>query len=80
MKKSLFLTMLLALAGCSSKNATTTSQSPAPASATSGTPAAAETYTCSMHPEIIADKPGKCPKCHMDLIVKKQVNTSFLMD
>ncbi len=25
-------------------------------------------YTCSMHPEIISDKPGKCPKCGMDLI------------
>lgn len=21
------------------------------------------TYTCPMHPEIHADKPGKCPKC-----------------
>lgn len=25
-------------------------------------------YTCSMHPEIHADKPGKCPKCGMTLI------------
>ncbi len=25
-------------------------------------------YTCSMHPQIIRDKPGKCPICHMDLI------------
>ena len=25
-------------------------------------------YTCPMHPEIISDKPGKCPKCGMDLI------------
>ncbi len=25
-------------------------------------------YTCSMHPQIRADKPGKCPICHMDLI------------
>ena len=28
------------------------------------------TYTCSMHPEITSDKPGKCPKCGMDLIQK----------
>ena len=29
-------------------------------------------YTCSMHPEIISDKPGKCPKCgDMELIEKK---------
>ena len=29
------------------------------------------TYTCSMHPEVKSDKPGKCPKCGMDLIEKK---------
>ncbi|MCZ2085810.1 MAG: lipoprotein, partial [Flavobacteriales bacterium] len=28
------------------------------------------TYTCPMHPEIISDKPGKCPKCGMDLVLK----------
>ena len=28
-------------------------------------------YTCSMHPEVTSDKPGKCPKCNMDLIEKK---------
>jgi hypothetical protein len=27
-------------------------------------------YTCSMHPEITSKKPGKCPKCGMDLIKK----------
>ncbi|OSZ77148.1 hypothetical protein CAP36_12090 [Chitinophagaceae bacterium IBVUCB2] len=30
-----------------------------------------KTYTCSMHPEIISDKPGKCPKCGMELIERK---------
>ena len=29
------------------------------------------TYTCPMHPEIHATKPGKCPKCGMDLIKEK---------
>ena len=24
-------------------------------------------YTCPMHPEIVKDKPGSCPKCGMDL-------------
>ena len=28
-------------------------------------------YTCPMHPEVTSDKPGKCPKCGMDLVVKK---------
>ena len=24
-------------------------------------------YQCEMDPEVISDKPGKCPKCGMDL-------------
>lgn len=28
-------------------------------------------YTCSMHPEVIQDAPGNCPKCGMKLIEKK---------
>ena len=25
-------------------------------------------YTCTMHPDVSADKPGLCPKCGMDLV------------
>ena len=32
---------------------------------------ASVTYTCPMHPEIHADKPGKCPKCGMTLVKEK---------
>jgi hypothetical protein len=28
-------------------------------------------YTCPEHPEVVMDKPGKCPKCGMDLVEKK---------
>jgi RND family efflux transporter MFP subunit len=31
-------------------------------------PAAKRLYTCPMHPDVISDKPGKCPKCGMDLV------------
>ena len=31
-------------------------------------------YTCPMHPEVITDKPGKCPKCGMDLAPLKEPN------
>ncbi len=31
-----------------------------------------ELWTCSMHPEIIRDKPGNCPICGMELIRKEE--------
>jgi hypothetical protein len=31
-------------------------------------------YTCSMHPEILFELPGKCPKCGMQLIEKSKVS------
>jgi len=37
-------------------------------------------YTCSMHPEIKSDKPGKCPKCGMDLFQNKSSSPEFKMD
>ncbi len=27
-------------------------------------------YICPMHPEVVQNKPGSCPKCHMNLIIK----------
>jgi hypothetical protein len=32
-------------------------------------PVAKPLYTCVMHPEVISDHPGKCPKCGMDLVL-----------
>ena len=28
-------------------------------------------YTCTMHPEVVQDKPGDCPKCGMKLVEKR---------
>lgn len=30
-------------------------------------------YTCPMHPEVVREKPGKCPKCQMALRAKRVV-------
>jgi heavy metal translocating P-type ATPase len=29
-------------------------------------------YTCPMHPEVVTDAPGKCPKCGMNLVPLKE--------
>ena len=33
-------------------------------------------YTCPMHPEVIKNEPGKCPKCGMTLVIKKDKKKS----
>lgn len=33
-------------------------------------------YTCPMHPEVTSDKPGKCPKCGMDLVPVESTSES----
>ncbi len=38
-----------------------------------------ELYTCSMHPQIIRDKPGNCPICGMQL-VKKEMDAASITD
>lgn len=39
----------------------------APAAMSLQRPESAVAYTCSMHPEVVSDKPGQCPKCGMTL-------------
>jgi len=45
----------------SSKNSTTSPGASAPV-------VVATQYTCPMHPEVVSDKPGNCPKCGMHLV------------
>ena len=35
-------------------------------------------YTCAMHPEILKDKPGKCPICGMELVKKETGGEKFV--
>ena len=58
----------LALAGCSSSTQTDTTAQPTNQPAQKSEQAVR--YTCSMHPEVLQDKPGDCPKCAMKLLEK----------
>lgn len=50
--------------------------SPKPEESASTAPAAVTLYTCPMaeHADVVADKPGKCPKCGMKLVETSQVD------
>lgn len=50
------------LQACGNKQSAEKAQTPG------GAAQAATTYTCSMHPEVKATAPGKCPQCGMDLV------------
>ncbi len=58
----LLLGAILLLQGCSQSNA--------PAATTNSTKGTNDVtyYTCSMHPQIRSEKPGRCPICGMDLV------------
>lgn len=58
----IIISALFVLASCKNKKATLVNKD--------------EYYTCSMHPQIMQDKPGTCPICHMELIVVKRTNTA----
>lgn len=73
MKKSIFITLIaisLTLTFNACNNTT-----PA-ASATDSKISDKQEYTCSMHPEVLTDKPGNCPKCGMALIKKENSDTA----
>lgn len=85
MKKLLFLgaalaSLTVAATACSDNKGTTettATASPAAASDSAAVPGgnpgpgvAAATYTCSMHPDVITNEPGDCPKCGMALVKK----------
>ena len=62
MNRIIFIAFILVILTPSCKNGRTHSEQ--------SMEMAKEVYTCTMHPELVSDKPGKCPKCGMNLVKK----------
>ena len=37
-------------------------------------------YVCPMHSDVTSDKPGKCPKCGMDLVIVEKTSETATTD
>ena len=61
---AMVLGVVIGMTGC-------TETKPAAKTETPGAAVQGIQYTCTMHPEVISDKPGNCPKCGMNLVEKK---------
>jgi Cu(I)/Ag(I) efflux system membrane fusion protein len=66
----------LLVAACSKREETISTQSGGHNHSIPGAnaPSGKQLYQCSMHPNVISDRPGKCPICGMDLQPVKQIN------
>lgn len=75
--KRIFLVAVIAIASsllfnaCSGSSTKPNEASSADVHNTSTPADSSEKYTCTMHPEVISDNPGECPKCGMTLVKQK---------
>ncbi len=66
----MILTIVLILSGLAMQTGCKKQTGLSAGSSTAGLQAK-EIYYCPMHPDQVSDKPGKCPKCGMDLVKKE---------
>lgn len=82
MKTKFFYSMILAVglifAGSATLNAQTTTTTTKQTTTKTTLKPVAKKYTCPEHPEVVMNKPGKCPKCGMALVEKKAMKKEIM--
>ena len=82
MKTKFFYSMILAVglifAGSATLNAQTTTTTTKQTTTKTTMKPVAKKYTCPEHPEVVMNKPGKCPKCGMALVEKKEMKKEMM--
>jgi hypothetical protein len=73
------------LAACNSSSSSSTAKDTATVTSTNATDAsksmiASVKYTCKMHPEVISDTLGHCPKCGMKLVAMTDTTMKMSKD
>jgi len=71
MKKSIIGLMLVAASifvACNSGNSFESKKDSAASTSDTSKMMSSVKYTCTMHPEVISDTPGHCPKCGMKMV------------
>jgi hypothetical protein len=65
--KKIFLLLVAALLGI-----TAWSQKRTDVPAQNDSSKAHTSYVCPMHPDVVSSQPGKCTKCHMDMVLNSK--------
>ncbi|MDQ2868996.1 MAG: efflux RND transporter periplasmic adaptor subunit, partial [Verrucomicrobiota bacterium] len=71
-----YVLIAVAIPGCGKKENALTQQEPPSGDIHAAEAAGKQLYQCSMHPNIISDKPGNCPICGMTLQPVRKVNAA----
>jgi hypothetical protein len=74
MRNKILLMSILVTVGAASVAFAQTMQPSSVSASPSASPA--QKYTCVMHPEVVMDHPGECPKCGMTLVPMKEKTKS----
>ena len=74
----MILAVGLIFAGSATLNAQTTTTTTKQTTTKTTTKPVAKKYTCPEHPEVVMNKPGKCPKCGMALVEKKEMKKEMM--